>query len=73
MNWIEIDKILYSIIERHSTEADAIKEACKQFKWTQSQAESAVKPLLKRNTLHKPVAKTPESRSKRVTNSKKQL
>lgn len=50
MNWIEIDKILYGIIERHSTEAGVINEACKQFKWTQSQAESAVKPLLKRHT-----------------------
>lgn len=56
MNWIEIDKILYSIIERQDTEQGVIEEARKQFKWTQSQAEAAVKPLLKRNTILKPVA-----------------
>lgn len=73
MNWIEIDKILYGIIERHSTEADAIKEARKQFKWTESQAESAVKPLFKRHTNLKPPQQPAKSRSKRVTKTKKQL
>ena len=53
MNWIEIDKILYGIIARHDNIDDMLKEARNQFKWTQSQAEAAVKPLLKRNTLCK--------------------
>jgi len=71
MNWIEIDKILYSIIERQDTEQSVIEEARKQFKWTQSQAEVAVKPLLKRHSLLQPVAKKPKTHSKRVTKSKK--
>lgn len=71
MNWIEIDKILYGIIGRHDSVEDMIKEARTQFKWNQSQAEAAVKPLLKRNTILKPVAEKPKSRSKRMTKSKK--
>jgi hypothetical protein len=50
MNWIEIDKILYGIIARHDTVEGMFDEAKKQFRWNQSQAEAAVKPLLKRNT-----------------------
>jgi len=71
MNWIEIDKILLGIIKRQDTEQGAIDEARKQFKWTQSQAEAAVKPLLKRHTMLKPVAEKPKTRSKRVTKPKK--
>lgn len=71
MNWIEIDKILYNIIARHDNTADMFKEAKAQFKWTQSQAEAAVKPLLKRHTDLKPVAEKLKTRSKRVTKSKK--
>lgn len=48
MNWIEIDKILYRIISRNNNFDDIIKEAQKQFKWTQSQAEVAIKPLINR-------------------------
>ena len=50
MNWIEIDKILYNIIARHDNTADMFKEAQAQFKWSKSQAEAAIQPLLKRNT-----------------------
>ena len=61
MNWIEIDKILYNIINRHDTVEDMLKEAEKQFKWNRSQSEAAVKPLLNRNTksviLEKPIKK----------------
>lgn len=53
MNWIEIDKILYNIINRHDTVEDMLKEAEKQFKWNRSQSEAAVKPLLNRNTNYK--------------------
>lgn len=49
MNWIEIDKILHGIIKRHDNTEDIIKESMKQFKWDRSQAETAVKPLLKRH------------------------
>ena len=71
MNWIEIDAILYGIIQRHESSEDIIEEARKQFKWTQSQAEAAVKPLLKRHTELKPVVEKPKKRSKRVTKAKK--
>jgi hypothetical protein len=71
MNWIEIDNILYGIIQRHDSTEAVIEEARKQFKWTQSQAEAAVKPLLKRHTMLKPVVEKPKTRSKRVTKPKK--
>lgn len=71
MNWIEIDKILYGIIERHNDVEDMLKEAKAQFKWDSRQAETALLPLLKRHTLHKIVTPTPKSRSKRAINSKK--
>ena len=70
MNWIEIDRILYNIIDRHNTVEDMLTEARKQFKWTQDQAEAAVLPLLKRNSFLNVVAKQPEKQSKRLTKRK---
>ena len=70
MNWIEIDKILYRMIERHETQEGVIEEARKQFKWSQSQAEAAVKPLLKRNNINKIIAEPPKKRSKQSTKRK---
>ena len=67
MNWLEIDKILYGIIARHDAIEDMLKEARTQFKWTDSQAQAAVKPLLKRNTLVPILEKTTKKRSKRST------
>ena len=70
MNWIEIDRILYGIIARHDAVEDMLAEAKKQFKWTQDQAEAAVLPLLKRNTLNNVVAEKPKNTSKRLTKRK---
>ena len=73
MNWLEIDKILYGIIDRHDAVEDMYKEAKIQFKWNQSQAEAAIKPLLKRNTKNKIIeksAKTTEKKSKKLLNKK---
>ena len=73
MNWIEIDKILYGIINRHDAVEDMYKEAKIQFKWNQSQAEAAIKPLLKRNTKKKIItkpAKTIEKKGKKLLNKK---
>lgn len=70
MNWIEIDKILYRIISRHDRVEDMLAEAKKQFKWDNSQAEAAVLPLLKRNTLNNVVAEKPKNTSKRLTKRK---
>lgn len=49
MNWIEIDAILYKIIARHDNVNDMLSEAQKQFKWTPSQADDAMQPLIKRS------------------------
>lgn len=67
MNWIEIDKILYGIINRHDAVEDMYKEAKIQFKWNQSQAEAAIKPLLKRNRIEIELPKT----VKKVANPRK--
>ena len=67
MNWIEIDKMLYGIINRHDAVEDMYKEAMTQFKWKQSQAEAAIKPLLKRNTSSKIGTKS----TKKVATKKK--
>jgi hypothetical protein len=48
VNWLEIDAILYGIIARHDNVNDMLDEAQKQFKWTPSQADDAMQPLIKR-------------------------
>lgn len=73
MNWLEIDKILYGIIERHDSQDGVIDEVRKHFKWTQSQAEAAVIPLLKRHTNLESNQETPKKQSKRMTSKRKKL
>jgi hypothetical protein len=68
MNWIEIDQILYRIIERHDSAEDIYAEAEKQFKWDRKQARDAVDPLLKCNTKNIVVAEMPKTRSKKLRN-----
>jgi hypothetical protein len=58
MNWIEIDKILYKIIERHDTIEGIYTEAQKTFKWELNQAKDAIDPLLKRHGKLVPVEHT---------------
>ena len=70
MNWLEIDKMLYGIIARHDAVEDMLKEAKTQFKWNDSQAEAALKPLLKRNNINKIIAETPKNHSKKLTKRK---
>jgi hypothetical protein len=70
LNWIEIDKILYGIIARHDAVEDMLKEAKTQFKWNDRQTETALLPLLKRNTKKTIIIETPEKRSKRSTKRK---
>jgi len=70
VNWIEIDRILYGIIARHDAVEDMLSEAKKQFKWTDSQAQAAVLPLLKRNTFNNVVAEKPKLKPKRLTKRK---
>ena len=59
--------MLYGIINRHDAVEDMYKEAMTQFKWKQSQAEAAIKPLLKRNTSSKIGTKS----TKKVATKKK--
>ena len=59
--------MLYGIINRHDAVEDMYKEAMAQFKWKQSQAEAAIKPLLKRNTSNKISTKS----TKKVATKKK--
>ena len=70
MNWLEIDKMLYGIINRHDAVEDMLKEAKTQFKWNDSQANAALLPLLKRNTKKTIITETPKKRSKRSTKRK---
>ena len=70
MNWIEIDKMLYGIIARHDAVEDMLKEAKTQFKWNDSQAEAALKPLLKRNNFEEVLPKIIKKTSKRSTKRK---
>lgn len=51
MNWIEIDKLLISMLQRHTDIEQAYTESEKQFKWSRSQAKSAIDPLIKRHNL----------------------
>lgn len=48
MNWIEIDKLLYKMIQRHDAVDAMYAEAQKTFKWDKSQAKAAIDPLIKR-------------------------
>ena len=73
MNWIEIDQILYGIIARHDRVEDMLSEAKKQFRWTDSQAQAAVLPLLKRNTFDKIVAEKHRTKSIKLTKPKKNI
>jgi hypothetical protein len=70
MNWIEIDRILYRIIARHTNQEDMFAEAEKQFRWNRSQSEAAIKPLLKRNNFQQVVAEKPKKASRQLTKRK---
>lgn len=67
MNWIEIDKILYKMIERHNTVDAIYAEAQKTFKWDLKQARDAIDPLLKRHSILKPVAEPAIKKTRRKT------
>jgi len=84
MNWIEIDKILYGMLERHDALDDIYIEAEKQFKWSRSQAMVAIDPLIKRldwkpngglcikdNSKPKPTNKPRTSRGRKVRDKPK--
>lgn len=72
MNWIDIDKMLYKMIDRHDKIDDVYVEAEKQFKWDRSQSKAAIDPLVNRhNLMDMPVAVVkPAARRKRAVPKK---
>ena len=53
MNWMEIDKLLYSMISIYSDKDLLYSDVKKKFGWTDSQVQAAVGPLLQRVELKK--------------------
>lgn len=68
MNWIEIDKFLLGLIAASKSQEQLYADAMKKFSWNQSQADAAIKPLLKRNAdlaiLSKPAKKASKTSTK---------
>ena len=48
MNWLEIDRLIVSLIQSGNSPENIKADLRKQFSWTESQAEHAVNPLIKR-------------------------
>ena len=66
MNWMEIDKLLYSMISIYSDKDLLYSDVKKKFGWTDSQVQAAVGPLLQRVELNKIEEPTPIKKKKRV-------
>jgi len=64
MNWIEIDKMIRDLLQAGNEPESVMADMKKQFNWTQSQAEHAVKPL---------IARTPVLQKKHKKKSKKKV
>jgi hypothetical protein len=68
MNWIEIDKLLYKMIDKHQSVEDVYAEASKYFKWDLGQTKAAIDPLINRHsklTLAVEVPKLVKTKSRR--------
>jgi hypothetical protein len=63
MNWIEIDKLLYKMIDKHQSVEDVYAEAGKYFKWDLGQARTAIDPLIKRHSKLTLVTETPNPKT----------
>jgi hypothetical protein len=68
MNWLQIDKMIIDLLQAGNDPEVVMNDMKKQFKWTQAQAESAVKPLVSRMPVlqkeHKPAPKKRKPRKK---------
>lgn len=51
MNWIEIDKFIYSLINIVKNKETLIKEVRSKFTWTEKQALDACNPLIRRSNV----------------------
>jgi len=76
VNWMEIDKLLYSMIPLYEDRELLYSDVKKKFNWNDSQVKAAVDPILNRKlvelkqTKAKPKAK-PKSKAKPKKVSKK--
>jgi len=78
VNWLEIDKLLYSMIPLYEDRELLYSDVKKKFNWNDSQVKAAVDPILNRKlvelkqTKAKPKAKpTPKAKPKPKKVSKK--
>tara|TARA_Y100000389_G_scaffold149538_1_gene148910 strand:+ start:354 stop:569 length:216 start_codon:yes stop_codon:yes gene_type:complete len=69
-NWIEIDRFLRGLIDTAKSEEQLYADAMKKFSWNNSQAEAAIRPLLKRNYIKEVLPKTVKNTPKRTTKRK---
>ena len=70
MNWIQIDKMITGLIQAGNDPQDIIRDMKSQFKWTQSQAEHAVMPLVSRTPVLQKKRTKPKNK-KPLTKKKK--
>lgn len=68
MNWLQIDKMIIGLLQAGNDPENVKNDLKKQFKWTQTQAESAVDPIAARMPVlqkeHKPAPKERAPRKK---------
>lgn len=64
MNWLQIDKMITGLIEAGNDPQDIVSDMMKHFKWTKSQSESAVMPLVARTPVLQKSRKAPKPKKK---------
>ncbi len=80
MNWLEIDKLLYSMIPLYEDKELLYSDVKKKFNWNDSQVKAAVDPILNRKLVElkqtkpkpkaKPKAKKVSKKTKKKVDSK---
>ena len=79
MNWLEIDKLLYSMIPLYEDRELLYSDVKKKFNWNDSQVKAAVDPILNRKlvelkqTKPKPKAKAKPKPKKVSKKTKKKV
>ena len=69
MNWLEIDRLIRGLIQAGNSPENIKADLRKQFSWTESQAEHAVNPLVKRTPVLQ--KKRTSSKVKKAVDKKK--
>lgn len=72
MNWMEIDKLLYSMIPLYEDRELLYSDVKKKFNWNDSQVKAAVDPILNRKLveLKQTKAKTKAAKPKKAKAAK---